>query len=190
MKNTRKKLPFPKDEEGLAAIEFGLIAPVMFLMFFGLVDLTGLISTSRKVTNASAVIADLVAQNTAPFPSSILTDYTVAAQMLLPDREPSEIRVEIFAYQPNAARTAAIRKWSMNSGTGPACQGTINVNNMPALMQAPNDLIVARVCVDYEPGFGTWRNSPVLGALTYNVRETTITRPRTRSTIDCTNCPP
>jgi Flp pilus assembly protein TadG len=177
---------FVKNEEGTAAIEFGFVVPFLFLLFFGLVDLTGLISTSRKVTNASAVIADLVSQNNAAFPKSQLEDYLAAVQMILPDRSPSEIRMQVFAYRMVGAAPA--RQWSYDSGTGPACAGNIETSRMPDLMTGPNDLIVARVCVTYLPYFGTWKGSPVLGSLSYNVRETTITRPRTRNVIECSDC--
>jgi Flp pilus assembly pilin Flp len=188
MKRFLKKTGLLKNEEGVAAIEFGFIAPVLFLMFFGLVDLTGLISTSRKVTNASAVVADLVSQNTAPFPKAQLEDYLSAIQMILPDRPATDIRVQVYAYR--MVGSTPTRIWNFDSGTGPACSGAIPVARMPDLMTGPNDIIVSRVCLDYEPFFGTWKGSPVLGSLVYNVHELTITRPRTRNTIECTNCTP
>jgi Flp pilus assembly pilin Flp len=183
MKSKQKNSQFLEKDDGVAAIEFGFIAPVLFLMFFGLVDLTGFISTSRKVTNASAVVADLVAQNTvSPFPMATLTDYLAAVRMILPDRAPSEIRMQVYTYRMVGGTPTSL--WTYDSGTGPNCSGTIPTARMPDLMTGPNDLIVARVCVDYEPYFGTWRGSPILGSLMFNVNEITITRPRTRNTIN------
>jgi Flp pilus assembly protein TadG len=187
MKTIQGKKLFRKNEDGVVAIEFAFIAPMLFLVFFGLVDLTGFISTSRKVTNASAVVADLVAQNTAPFPQSQLADYFSAVKMILPDRTAAEVRMEVMAYR-KVGTAAPTRIWNNTQGGGPACTGTVPVDRMPDLMTAGNDIIVARVCVTYEPFFGTWKGSPVLGALTYNVHELTITRPRARDTITCTDC--
>ncbi len=188
MKFIRTAGTFFKNERGVVAIEFGFIAPILFLFFFALVDLTGFISTSRKVTNASAVIADLVSQNSAPFPKSQLADYFEAVKMILPDRGAAEIRMDVFAYRLVGA--APTRIWNYTSGTGPACSGAMPLSRMPGLMTGPNELIVARVCVTYLPFWGMWKGSAILGKLTYNVHELTITRPRTRATITCTDCTP
>ena len=61
MKSTFRN--FLRETKGIAAIEVAFIMPVMFLLYFGLFDLTSLISVNRKVTYAASVVADLVAQN-------------------------------------------------------------------------------------------------------------------------------
>jgi Flp pilus assembly pilin Flp len=189
MKNPKSLPHFHKNQDGVAAIEFGFIAPLLFLIFFGLVDLTGFISTSRKVTSASAVVADLVSQNTVPFPKSQLQDYFTAVKMIMPERDPSTIRLQVIGYKPvGTSPVVPTVSWTYDSGSGPACSGAIPLSRMPELMTGPNDLVVARVCVNYEPYFGTWKGSPLLGSLMYNVNELTITRPRAKNTLTCMNC--
>jgi hypothetical protein len=159
----------------------------MILMFFGLIDLTNLISTSRKVTNASSVVADMVGQNGAAFPKSILEDYKRAAHMIIPGMADDEIRVDISAYRLVSGTVE--RVWYHKSLAGPQCVTDPSTTNMPALMTGPNDLIVAQVCVVYKPLKNFLSNSPLLGSPTINVLETTITRPRVRDIIECSNCP-
>ncbi|HBS32134.1 MAG TPA: hypothetical protein DEA40_10395, partial [Parvularcula sp.] len=57
-------LRFARSASGLAAVEFALIAPIMILLFFGVVEGSGALSASRKTLLASNTLADLVAQET------------------------------------------------------------------------------------------------------------------------------
>ena len=49
---------------GAAAIEFALLAPVMILMFFAVVELSAAVDCRTRVTNTASTAADLVAQET------------------------------------------------------------------------------------------------------------------------------
>ena len=53
-------------QEGVAAVEFALILPVMLLMYFGSAELTKGILINRKVTIATRSISDLLAQTQSP----------------------------------------------------------------------------------------------------------------------------
>ena len=186
MKKFFNKMRFYKNDDGVAAVEFGLIFPFIFIIYFGLIDLTGLVSTSRRVTNASSVVADLVGQNGAPFPKSNLEDYKKAVEMIMTDWAPNTIHMDVYGYR--MVGTTPTRIWNYESPEGPACTGTIDTSNMADLMNGPNDLIVARVCVNFKPMWGALDNSPILRSWAYNVREITVTRPRARDTSVCSDC--
>ena len=47
------------DKQGVAAIEFAFIVPIMFLMFVGAVELSQAITVDRRVTQAASSVADL-----------------------------------------------------------------------------------------------------------------------------------
>ena len=51
------------NRDGVSAVEFALIAPVMVLLYLGMVEISLALSVDRKVTNAASAIADLVAQD-------------------------------------------------------------------------------------------------------------------------------
>ena len=61
MKNQLRK--FFRETRGIAAIEIAFILPFMLLIYFGLFDITALVSVNRKVTYSASIVADLVAQN-------------------------------------------------------------------------------------------------------------------------------
>ncbi len=54
---------FRGSESGVSAVEFALIAPVMVLLYLGMVEISMALSADRKVTNSASAIADLVAQD-------------------------------------------------------------------------------------------------------------------------------
>ncbi|MGD2132140.1 MAG: pilus assembly protein, partial [Maricaulaceae bacterium] len=50
------------DDRGTAAIEFALIAPILMLLYFAVVELSLALDANRKVSMTASVIGDLVAQ--------------------------------------------------------------------------------------------------------------------------------
>lgn len=53
---------FKKDSEGVAAVEFALIAPILLLLFIGTIEISLLIAVDRKISRTSSAIADLISQ--------------------------------------------------------------------------------------------------------------------------------
>jgi Flp pilus assembly protein TadG len=53
-----------KDQRGVAAVEFALIAPVAILLYCGFAELTMAMMAERRAAHAVSVVADLVAQST------------------------------------------------------------------------------------------------------------------------------
>jgi len=51
-------------KDGMAAIEFALLAPVLLFMFLGGIELTDALICKQKVTGMAAAAADLIAQET------------------------------------------------------------------------------------------------------------------------------
>jgi len=72
------------DSEGVAAVEFAMIVPIMAIMFIGAVELSQAITVDRRVSQVASATADLVARWSPPsgsgstmgIPQSELTDIT------------------------------------------------------------------------------------------------------------------
>ena len=56
---------FGLNKNGMAAVEFAFIAPVMLTLFFGTVELCNALICQQKVTSVASTAADLVAQDSA-----------------------------------------------------------------------------------------------------------------------------
>ena len=67
----RRKLPrtgalsrLVRDRRGVSAVEFAMIAPVLFLMLFGMDETASAVMAQRRVSHATSEIGDLVSQYT------------------------------------------------------------------------------------------------------------------------------
>ena len=50
------------DRRGVSAVEFALVAPILVLLYFGLVELSQAATADRRLAHATSAVGDLVAQ--------------------------------------------------------------------------------------------------------------------------------
>ena len=182
---TGKIFNFIRDSRGIAAIEMAFIMPFLLFLYFGLVDLTALISLNRKATYAASAVADLVTQNDTTVKATDITDYFNAASLVMSPTPMSNVRVEV--YQFHSASGAITNQWSKKSTGGSAC-GTPSTSGMSSLMTDGNDLVVAVVCTTYTPYIASFLGSAILGATSFDLSEQIALRPRQSSALSCTGC--
>jgi Flp pilus assembly protein TadG len=176
---------FRYDNRGVAAIEMAFIMPFLLFLYFGLIDLTAMISLNRKVTYAASAVADLVTQNSGSVTAANIADYFEAAELVLKPRPIDDVRVEVYQYR-NVAGTIT-NQWSEKSSGGSDCDAP-DTTGMASLMTDGNDIIVAVVCTIYTPYVATFLGNKVLGATTFDMNEQIALRPRQSSTLTCSDC--
>ena len=174
-----------KDQSGMAALEVAFIMPFLLFLYFGLVDLTAMISLNRKVTYAASVIADLVTQNNATVLSTDIDDYFKAAALVMKPTPITNIRVEV--YQFYKVGTTVTPGWNRKSANGTACAAP-TTSGMNSLMTDGNDLVVAVLCTSYSPYIATFLGQSILGATSFSMSEQIANRPRQSVTLNCTGC--
>ena len=174
-----------KDQSGVAALETAFIMPFLLFLYFGLVDLTAMISLNRKVTYASSVVADLVTQNDATVTSANIDDYFNAAALVMKPTLMDNVRVEVYAYR-NASGVIT-QRWQRKSINGSNCTAP-STAGMTNLMTDGNDIIVAVLCTQYTPYIATFLGQNILGATTFTMSEQIALRPRQSSVLACTGC--
>ena len=179
----KKSKSFLRAENGVAAIETAIILPVLLLLFFGMIDLTTMISHNRKITYSASVVADLVAQNRTSVLKSTIDDYYNAAEMVLRPLASNEFHVDVYGYRK--VGTTVTQIWKTGRAGGPSCSTAPDTTAMAALMTASNDVIVAITCMDYTPYMATFLGESVLGATTFNVEQAIMVRPRSTSMLTC-----
>ncbi|MFN4141798.1 TadE/TadG family type IV pilus assembly protein [Aestuariivirga sp.] len=178
---------FRRDQSGIAAIEVALILPVLMLLYFGLFDLTGLITINRKLTYGTSVVADLVTQNELEVSAARIDDYFKAAEMAMSPYDMEDIRVEVHTYRMASGSGAVEHVWGRISGTGPNCQNP-STEGMETLMTDGNDVVVAVMCTNYRPFIARFLGEQILGASTFVLREQISLRPRQSSRLNCSGC--
>ena len=169
---------FRHDKRGVAAIEFAAIFPFMLVLYFGVVDVTGLVSANRKVTLATSALGDLVAQAPGVITESDLQGLYNAVGPIMDPIPVSSVNIQILVYKKSGA-TAALR-WQHQKGG--SCTGALP-SSMAAMMADGNDLVLARVCTNYQPITGK-----IIGAGPYSLTDQFVLRPREAPQLVCTDC--
>jgi Flp pilus assembly protein TadG len=179
---------FMSAESGVAAIEIAFILPFMFFMFFGMVDITDMVSYNRRITAVASSVGDLVGQNRTYVLKSSIDDYLKAAKLIMKPKSDSDIRVTIYGFRGTTTGgvTTVTQEWKIDNGKGAACSTTPSTTNVPvALMAAGNDLIVTQACMKYKPMVADLLGTSILGSSLLNIEQTITLRPRSSLTLDC-----
>jgi Flp pilus assembly protein TadG len=84
------------DKSGVAAIEFAFIAPIMFMMLVGTVELSQLITVDRRVTVVASTTADLVAREQTINEAGIKVVMDIIGVLFAP-YDTAPLKIELFA---------------------------------------------------------------------------------------------
>jgi Flp pilus assembly protein TadG len=179
---------FMSAESGVAAIEIAFILPFMFFMFFGLVDITDMVSYNRRITAVASSVGDLVGQNRTYMLKTSTDDYLKVAKLIMKPKSDSDVRVTIYGFRGTkvGSVTTVTQEWKIDNGKGAACSTTPSTTNVPvSLMEAGNDLIVTQACMKYKPLVADLLGTSILGSSLLNIEQTITLRPRSSLTLDC-----
>jgi Flp pilus assembly protein TadG len=174
---------FLREDKGAAAVEFAFIIPFMMLLYFGLIDVTGLISLNRRIVSSATTMADLVGQQKTNVLASTIADQFNAAYVTMKPMPSSNLRIEVYDYRLVGSTITLI--WKTSNNQGPVCGAAPVTTNMAPLMTAGNDVILARTCTTYSPTIATFMGSNILGATSFTVRQAISVRPRSSLTLNC-----
>ena len=161
------------------------IMPFLLFLYFGLIDLTAMISFNRKITYSASVVADLVTQNSTTVTASAMNDYFDAVELVMSPTSLDDVRIDIYQYR-NISGTIT-NQWKKSSTGGTACAAP-NTTGMSDLMTDSNDLIVTVVCMNYSPYVASFLGKAILGATSFTLSEQIALRPRQSTTLACTGC--
>lgn len=133
-----------RNVRGVAAVEFAMIAPIMFLLFVGSVEFSQAITVDRRVTQAASATADLVARAPAQgvTAAQVDRDITIIKQLMVP-YDDTELTVNIVSVKAvavpgNPGAINYVVDWSRDSKGG-----TPYPRNSPAPFGMPQGLLVA-----------------------------------------------
>lgn len=142
---------FRKDERGIAAIEFAIIAPVMIGMYFGLAEIASAISVDRRISHGTNVAGDLATQQPEVRDADIEEVMSAALRVMdIPNIDGVAIDMESFILP--------------DEGDPPESRGRIRVNNSVGnfapfdasnldtkLLNEKSGVVVTRVRYRYTP---------------------------------------
>ncbi|PHR93756.1 MAG: hypothetical protein COA69_03760 [Robiginitomaculum sp.] len=173
---------FLKDNKGTAAIEFIFIAPVMLITYFGLAEISLVVSADRGVSHATSVAADLSTQ------SEILDDDTIEdifnatlAVMSITPTQAARVSIDMISFEKDGSGNITEVGYA-KLGSGLSTKFTPPATLSAALLNATSGLLVARIEYKYvsPSGLGYYVKTPTLS-------ETFMLKPRKSTTIPFIN---
>ncbi|MBU6298845.1 MAG: pilus assembly protein [Alphaproteobacteria bacterium] len=99
-----------KARDGLAAVEFAFLAPVMIVLFFGTVEVTTAVDCNTRVRDVAATAADLVAQETTVSSTDISNVFSALDAIMYPNST-TNLKVVISSLVDNGKGGATVA-WS------------------------------------------------------------------------------
>ena len=138
-----------RDQRGVSAVEFALLAPVMIGLYLGCAEISDGVSADRKVSLTSAALANLTAQ-VSTISSSDMTNILDASSAIIAPYAANKLKMTVTCLKIDANKNVTT-KWSVTRG------GTINSGSMTiptALAVANSYLILAEAAYAYTPTVG------------------------------------
>ncbi len=174
-----------RNEKGVAALEFAMIAPVMLTLYMGSVELHHALSADRRVTDIASATADLVAQSSDI--SGKMDNIFEAASTYLKPYGVENLHITVTSICHDKDDKGRV-DWSANYTNG----GVKTYNHMdlidlpldsddnPILTIQGTSLILAEVSYNYTSPLGKYVHSTVLSDRYY-------LRPRLKDTASVIN---
>ncbi|MBL9010731.1 MAG: pilus assembly protein [Alphaproteobacteria bacterium] len=139
------------DRSGLSAIEFALIAPLMLTCLVGSVEVSNGMLASRKVTQTTSTIADLVSQATAVTNNDIADVFAAGLAVMQPiDASAMRMRITCIEADINGVTRVA---WSDGRNMPPRGVGTA-ITVPGGIVPPGGGLIFAEIELNYVSNFG------------------------------------
>jgi Flp pilus assembly protein TadG len=142
---------FARNQRGVSAVEFALLAPLMIGLYLGSVESSDGIGIDRKVTLTAGAIANLTAQ-VSTISSSDMTDIMKAGTAIIQPYSTSPLKITVSCINIDGSKNAKV-KWSETSnGTKRAVGSSVT---LPAALSVANtQLLFSEVKYSYKPIVG------------------------------------
>ncbi|MBB3388628.1 Flp pilus assembly protein TadG [Rhizobium sp. BK275] len=131
---------FARDRQGVGAIEFAIIFPVLVMLYLGAFEITIGLSVSKRTARAAGSIADIITQQQSVTKSS-LTDIAKAASPIYSPYDSSDMLVKVTAIQIDGSSNPTVM-WSWAStGAAPYAKNS-TVSDVPTEMKKADSFLI------------------------------------------------
>lgn len=168
---------FLKNKDGIAAIEFAFIAPVMLFMYFGMAEVASAIAVDRQVSHSANVAGDLTTQvETVSADDMAEIMKATLLVMGIPENNYPRVKMEIESFARDSSGTLIKKGRATFNGPFPT---TFNADGLDErILSETSGVVVARVLYGYEPLKLRYMNSD------FDLQETFMLKPRKSAFVD------
>lgn len=149
---------FYADRRGVSAVEFALIAPVMIVILFSVIEISLLLTAGRKVTRAASTVADLVAQDDI-ITTDEMTDIFTASSAIMQPYDLTSLQMRVSSVVMAADSSISV-DWSEGQNMTPLAPGS-SVSVPAGILQPNSSVIMAEVNYNYTSTLGTFLTAPI-----------------------------
>lgn len=154
----RKFRDLLKTKDGLAAVEFAFIAPMMIAMFFGSVELCNALLCQQKVTNIASTAADLVAQD-AQISNTQITDVFSALNSIIYPYPSASAEIIITSLVDNGHGGGTVTWSSAQNATAHSVGSTMSVPT--GVITSGGSVIYAEITYTYTSSSTQLLHTPI-----------------------------
>lgn len=154
---------FAAAAEGVAAVEFALVVPLLLMLYLGSIEASSLYTVDRRVTVISGAVGDLIARwdpGDGSIPQATIDDYFTAAEVIMTPYDATGLQQVVSLLWINSTGTTKVL-WS--KATGGATPRSTNSTyplaattqmNMVARGTSGGWLVVSESLYPYKPVMG------------------------------------
>ena len=167
-----------RDERGVSAVEFALLAPVLIAFYFGMAEFCQGFMAQKRMGHVSAMVADLVAQEETVSRANIDDIFDIGGLIMKPFAT-SGLKQRVSS----VTRTSGVARVDWSRGDGLTARAVNSTITLPTdLIANGESVIVSEATYDYD--------SPVDYFMPGITRFSHIyyLRPRTVDKTLCSNC--
>ena len=137
---------------GVAAVEFGMIVPIMFMLFVGSVEFSQAITVDRRVTQVASSTADLVSRQST-VTTTQLNGYMLIVSELLAPYDSTLLQLTLISVYANPSNATDIKVcWSYSYQGGTSYAANTAYTTLPAgILTAGTSVVVAEAKYNYAP---------------------------------------
>jgi Flp pilus assembly protein TadG len=170
---------FGRDERGVSALEFALIAPVLILMYTGMAELSQGMTAQRRATHAASTLGDLVAQQ------SSITSYEAgkvlaAAKLVMMPFPTTTLKTRLTSISADGQGKITV-DWSKADGLS-AYGKTATITVPTGLLAANESLVMAEAQYTYTSPIASVLPKPLVFS------EKFYLKPRKNGKVTCSDC--
>ncbi len=143
---------FRANENGVVAVEFALILPILLLLYLGAVETSRAVTFNKKMVNAAADMGDLVARVKGSISENELDDYFAAARITMSPLSADNLKQVVSSvYIDENGDTSVIWSRGYNGGQAHAEGSAYEIPDDIAGIAEDGYIIVSKASLTYQP---------------------------------------
>lgn len=145
--------------EGVAAVEFALIVPIMSMLFMGAVEMSHAVTVNRRVTQVGSTAGDLVARFNSGISATDIQNIMKVSTFLMSPYPTTRLKIDVSVVSSSSSSaTDTKQKWlcsfdSAVSATAVTCTCPNATYTLPAtgMVTTADSVVIADVTYGYKP---------------------------------------